>query len=215
LGHSCFKLKGSETTVITDPFSPDLGIAMGKQTARIVTVSHAHRDHDYTAAVDGEPKIVHGPGEYEIGGVLIIGVATFQDDDEGLKRGKNTAYVLEIDEVTVCHLGNLGHLLNAEQLEDIENIDVLLVPVGGGNTINAARAAELVRKIEPRIVIPMHYGNAGGDDARTRSASSSRRSASARLSRSPKCRSPAATCRNRPGSFCSTTKAGRPGFIHP
>lgn len=165
MGHSCFKLKGSETTVITDPFSPDMGIAMGKQTARIVTVSHSHRDHDYTAAVDGEPKVVHGPGEYEIGGVLIIGVATFQDDDGGQLRGKNTAYVLEIDEVTICHLGNLGHLLNAEQSEDIENIDVLLVPVGGGNTINAARAAEMVRKIEPRIVIPMHYGNTAGDDA--------------------------------------------------
>lgn len=158
LGHSCFKLKGSESTVITDPFSPDLGIPLSRQSAQIITVSQNGRNHAYTQSIDDNPKILKGPGEYEIGGVLIIGVATFQDGSDGELRGKNTAYVMEIDDITICHLGNLGHLLNGEQLEDIESIDILLVPVGGTRTINAAQAAELVRKIEPGIVIPMHYG---------------------------------------------------------
>jgi L-ascorbate metabolism protein UlaG (beta-lactamase superfamily) len=157
LGHSCFRLKGSHATVITDPYSPEIGYTMGKTNARIVTVSHQHPGHCYIQGVGGEPKIVERPGEYEIGGVLIIGIATFHDKEKGEKRGKNTVYLLEIDEVTICHLGDLGHVLTGEQVEEIDDVDVLLLPVGGVATINAATAAEVVRQIEPKIVIPMHY----------------------------------------------------------
>jgi len=157
LGHSCFKIKGSHATVITDPFSPELGYKLGKTTARIVTVSHQHPGHCYEQGVGGQPRVVKGPGEYEISGVLIIGVATFHDGERGKKRGKNTAYLMEIDDVSVCHLGDLGHVLTGEQVEEIDNVDVLLLPVGGVSTINAAKAAEVVRQLEPKVVIPMHY----------------------------------------------------------
>lgn len=157
LGHSCFKLKGSHATVITDPYSPEIGYSMGKTKARIVTVSHSHPGHSYAQGIGGEPKVVERPGEYEIGGVLIIGIATFHDKEGGKKRGKNTVYLLEIDEVSICHLGDLGHVLTGEQVEEIDDVDVLLLPVGGVATINAATAAEVVRQIEPKVVIPMHY----------------------------------------------------------
>ena len=157
LGHSCFRLKGSHATVITDPYSTGLGYSLGKPTARIVTVSHEHPGHCYVEGVGGQPRVVSRPGEYEISDVLIIGIATFHDGEGGRKRGKNIVYLMEIDEISVCHLGDLGHVLNNEQIEDIGNVDVLLLPVGGVSTINAPMAAEVVRQLEPKAVIPMHY----------------------------------------------------------
>ena len=157
LGHSCFKLRGKQATVITDPYSPNLGYSLGKQTASIVTVSHQHLGHSFTEGISGNPKLVNGPGEYEISNVLIIGVATFHDEDRGNKRGKNTVYLIEIDEISICHLGDLGHVLNNEQVEELGNVDVLLLPVGGVSTIDAPVATEIVRQLEPKIVIPMHY----------------------------------------------------------
>ena len=157
LGHSCFKLKGRQATVITDPYSPDLGYSLGKPAAHIVTVSHQHPGHSCIQGIGGEPRLVTGPGEYEINGILITGIATFHDRERGQSRGKNTVYLMEIDEVSVCHLGDLGHVLNDEQVEEIDDVDVLLVPVGGVSTINASVAAEIVRQVEPKAVIPMHY----------------------------------------------------------
>jgi L-ascorbate metabolism protein UlaG (beta-lactamase superfamily) len=157
LGHSCFKLKGRQATVITDPFSPDLGYSLGKPTATIVTVSHRHPGHCYTEGIGGSPRRVTGPGEYEISNVLIIGIATFHDENRGSIRGKNTIYLIEMDEISVCHLGDLGHVLTDEQVEELGNVDVLMVPVGGVSTINASMAAEVVRQLEPKVVLPMHY----------------------------------------------------------
>ena len=157
LGHSCFRIRGTQATVITDPYSPNLGYALGKPKARIVTVSHQHPGHSYVQGVGGEPKLITGPGEYEIGGVLIIGLATFHDAENGSQRGKNTIYLMEIDEVSLCHLGDLGHMLTAGQMEELGNVDILLVPVGGVSTIGAPIAAELARQLEPKVVIPMHY----------------------------------------------------------
>src|SRR3989304_6838443 len=157
LGHSCFRIKGSHTTVITDPYSPNSGYSLGKQTARIVTISHQHPEHSFVSGIGGEPRQVKGPGEYEIGGVMIVGSQTFHDAEKGKTKGKNTIYLIEIDDIAVCHLGALGHVLTAEQAEEIGNVDVLLVPVGGVSTINASKAAEVVRQLEPKIVMPMHY----------------------------------------------------------
>ncbi|MFC1992368.1 MBL fold metallo-hydrolase [Chloroflexota bacterium] len=157
LGHSCFKIKCNHGTVITDPYSPDLGYSLGNTNAHVVTVSHQHVGHSYTQGISDEPKLVTGPGEYEINGILIIGIATFHDDENGKKSGKNTVYVVEADDVSVCHLGDLGHVLTAGQVEEIDNVDVLLLPVGGVSTINARMAAEVVRQLEPKVVIPMHY----------------------------------------------------------
>jgi len=157
LGHSCFRIRGAHTTIITDPYAPDLGYSLGKPTARIVTVSHQHPGHSYVQGIGGDPRPVTGPGEYEISGVLIIGMTTFHDGEEGRKRGKNTAYLMEVDEVSVCHLGDLGHVLTTQQVAEIDDVDVLLLPVGGVSTIDAPMAAEVVRQLEPKVVVPMHY----------------------------------------------------------
>jgi len=130
---------------------------LGNPTAHIVTVSHQHDGHSYVQGIEGAPKLVTRPGEYEIGDVLIIGIATFHGGEGGQKRGRNTVYLLEMDEVSVCHLGDLGHVLTAEQVEEIDNVDVLLLPVGGVSTIDAPVAAEVVRQLEPKVVVPMHY----------------------------------------------------------
>ena len=157
LGHSCFKIRGKHVTVITDHYPPELGYSLGKPTAHMVTVSHQHPGHSYVQGIGGEPRLVTGPGEYEISGVLITGIVTFHDRERGKTRGRNTVYLMEVDEVSVCHLGDLGHVLTAEQVEEIGNVDVLLLPVGGVSTINAPMAAELVRQLEPKAVVPMHY----------------------------------------------------------
>lgn len=157
LGHGCFRLRGRAATVVTDPYPPSLGPRLPKLEADVVTTSHEHENHSYTQAVVKEPYIVRGPGEYEVAGVTVMGLPTFHDASQGAEHGRNTVCVIEIDDVRVCHLGDLGHPLAADMLEAIGNIDVLLVPVGGGKTLDAARAAEVVRQVEPRVVVPMHY----------------------------------------------------------
>jgi len=157
LGHSCFRIKGKQATLITDPYPPELGYPPLKQTANVITLSHRHPGHSFTQGISGNPKALTGPGEYEVSNMLIIGVASFHDNDRGSIRGKNTIYLIEIDEVSICHLGDLGHVLSDEQVEELGNIDVLLIPVGGVSTLNAPLAAEVVRQLEPKIVIPMHY----------------------------------------------------------
>lgn len=157
LGHSCFRLKGKEVTLLTDPFDRSSGYSLGKVTADVVTISHQAPDHSNVKGVGGHPQVVDGPGEYEIRGVFITGVATRRDDGKGREKERNTAYLIEMDDLTVCHLGDLGHLLTPQQVEQMNNADVLMIPVGGNNTINAVQAAEVVSQIEPRIVIPMHF----------------------------------------------------------
>jgi L-ascorbate metabolism protein UlaG (beta-lactamase superfamily) len=157
LGHSCFRIRGKQATIITDPFSPGMGYSLGKASANIVTVSHQHPDHNYSIGIGGIPHVVSRPGEYEIAGVLIIGLATFHDASKGADRGKNTVFVMETEEMSICHLGDLGQPLTDSQIEEIGKVDVLMVPVGGIVTINAATAAAMVRQMEPKIVLPMHY----------------------------------------------------------
>ncbi|MFA5629309.1 MAG: MBL fold metallo-hydrolase [Dehalococcoidales bacterium] len=158
LGHSCFKIKGKQATVITDPFSAGIGYTLGKQSADIVTVSHNHPGHSNVSAINGDPYVITGPGEYEISDVLVIGLPSYHDNEHGSLRGKNTVYLIEIDDVSICHLGDLGYPLTEDQLEELGTVDILMLPVGGVSTINAAAAASVVRQIEPKIVIPMHYG---------------------------------------------------------
>jgi L-ascorbate metabolism protein UlaG (beta-lactamase superfamily) len=157
LGHSCFRIRGKQATIITDPFSPGMGYSLGKASANIVTVSHQHPDHNYSAGIGGSPHVINRPGEYEISGVLIIGLATFHDASKGADRGKNTVFVMETEEMSICHLGDLGQPLTDSQIEEIGKVDILMVPVGGIVTINATAAAAMVRQMEPRIVLPMHY----------------------------------------------------------
>lgn len=157
LGHSCFKIKGKQATVVIDPYSPSVGFRMPKVEADVVTISHAHADHNFIEGVRGEPFVIFEPGEYEIKGIEIWGVATFHDDEGGAKRGKNIVHHIKIDEITIVHLGDLGHKLTPEQIEHLNEVDVLLVPVGGFYTIDAAAAREVIDQLEPKVVIPMHF----------------------------------------------------------
>lgn len=157
LGHSCFRFKGKQATVVTDPFPPNLGYTLGKIAAKVVTISHMHPGHSYIQGIGDEPRIIKSPGEYESSGVLTVGVRTYHDNEKGAQRGKNTAYIIELDELLICHLGDLGHVLTADQVATIDSVDILLIPVGGVSTIDAAQAAQVVRQLEPKIVIPMHY----------------------------------------------------------
>ncbi len=160
LGHSCFRIKGKEAVVITDPCHPSLGYSLGKLQANIVTLSHFHPGHCYTETITSEFKLIKGPGEYELGGTFITGIATWHDADQGKKLGKNTVYLLEMDGMTLCHLGDIGHLPASELIEDIGDIEVLFLPVGGVSTIGGSTAAEIVRRLTPKVVIPMHYKTA-------------------------------------------------------
>ncbi len=160
LGHGCFRLRGRGAAVVTDPYPPSIGLKLQRLDGDLVTVSHEHENHNYTQVMRDAYEI-RGPGEYEVAGVSVIGVPTFHDAEKGAKHGRNTVYLIEIDDVRVCHLGDLGHRLDDAEAEAIASPDVLLVPVGGNTAINAVQAAEVVRQLEPRFVVPMHYAIPG------------------------------------------------------
>lgn len=164
LGHSCFKLRGREASVITDPPSKKTGYTIGRPTANVITISHDHEGHSNVKAVTGDPVVIQGPGEFEAAGVLIRGTRTYHDEEHGQERGQNTAFVLELDDLRICHLGDLGHVPTPEQVEELSGIDILLTPVGGGTTIGATAAAETVSLLGPKLVIPMHYGTSASKD---------------------------------------------------
>ena len=157
LGHSCFLISGKEKTIVTDPYHPDLGYRLGELEADIVTLSHFHPGHSYIEGIVNDPRRVKSPGEYEIGGTFITGVASFHDNNKGDLRGKNTIYIIETDDITLCHLGDLGHPLGPHSIEEIGDVDILFLPVGEVSTMPVDTAVEIVRQLEPPIVIPMHY----------------------------------------------------------
>ncbi|MDQ1283777.1 MAG: hypothetical protein QG620_125 [Patescibacteria group bacterium] len=163
-GHSCFKIttkpagRGQEDVVIfIDPFDKSVGLRPPQGNANLVLVTHDHPDHNNVEALKGEPNVVDIPGEYSVRGVNIMGISSFHDAKEGAERGQNTIFVLESEEMRLCHLGDLGHDLSEKQLEAINGVDILMVPIGGKYTIDGEKACDLVRKIEPNVVIPMHY----------------------------------------------------------
>jgi L-ascorbate metabolism protein UlaG (beta-lactamase superfamily) len=160
LGHACFRLRGRDVTIVTDPFEgDDWGYPPVATTANVVTISNDHPHHAGFSGIDGRPRILRGPGEYEIGGALIWGVRTRRRTDEASSgAARNTAFVIQLEELTVCHLGDLADApLSPEELARIKDADVLLVPVGGNCTINATQAAEVVAQVEPKLIVPMHF----------------------------------------------------------
>jgi len=157
-GQSCFKIQSGETVIFTDPFDKSIGLTPPRGVAHIITISHQHLDHANAESLSGEPLVIDGPGEYEIKGVGIKGIFSFHDDQEGKERGANTIFVLEVEGIKICHLGDLGQKkLTDEQLEKIDEADILMIPVGGVFTVDGEEAAEIINQIEPRLVIPMHY----------------------------------------------------------
>lgn len=162
LGHASFKIRGRHVALITDPFNPEMtGLKFPKIAADIVTISHQHGDHNFLGRILDTPVIIAGPGEYEAKGVRIVGIATYHDAVKGSQRGKNTIYRIEMDGISLVHCGDLGHKLDDGQIDQLGDVDLLMIPVGGVYTISAKEATEVVHRLEPKIVIPMHYNTSG------------------------------------------------------
>ena len=153
-GLSCFRItERKHAAVVTDPFGKGIGLPELKLKGDIVTVSHVAKGHSNIAAVSSRKHVIDGPGEYEMGGVFITGIATFDKSNSS----RNVVYVFDYLGMTVAHLGDMQQVPTQKQIEALEQVNILLVPVGAGLSLNAAQAAELVSMLEPNIVIPMHY----------------------------------------------------------
>jgi len=160
LGHSCFLIT-SDTglRIITDPYTSGggVGYAPVNEAADIVVVSHDHFDHNAVSSVPGRPEVVTDSGVKEAKGIQFKGIATYHDASQGGERGANTVFCFAVDGLKLCHLGDLGHLLSREEISEIGDVDVLLVPVGGFFTIDAKVASQVCDDLKPKVVVPMHY----------------------------------------------------------
>ncbi len=157
-GQSCFRIKEGSVMVVTDPYDKSIGYTVPKLRADFVTISHDAPGHGNAASVKGDPKVLSRPGEYEIKGVFVTGIQTWRGSAvQGEAKEENTVFVFEFGDLTVCHLGDLSKVLTQAQVESMPDVDVLLVPVGGGGALDADKAAEVIAQLEPRIVVPMHY----------------------------------------------------------
>jgi L-ascorbate metabolism protein UlaG (beta-lactamase superfamily) len=162
-GQSLFEIivsvrQGEETKMIIDPFEESYGLKLPKLQADILLVSHEHKDHSNAGGVSGNYFLIESPGEYEVKGVYVKGIPAFHDSSLGKERGKVTVFKILAEEIKICHLSDLGQKeLTEQQLEEIGEVDILLIPVGGNFTIGAKEASTIINQIEPKIVIPMHY----------------------------------------------------------
>ncbi len=167
LGHACFLIiTGDGTRIITDPYQAGNGInyAPVNEAADIVVMTHDHHsDHWNAAAIKGKPEVVKGSGIKKVKGIEFNGVATYHDEAKGAQRGTNIVFCFSVDSMKLCHAGDLGHVLTAGQILQIDKVDVLFLPVGGFYTIDASAAGKVVDQIKPRIVIPMHFKTAKCD----------------------------------------------------
>src|ERR1700737_447587 len=157
-GLNSVRLRGREATVLIDPYEPKLGLAPVRLNVQIVILTHEDPTHFSMQGLGSDYNSISGAGELEIKGIAMHGIQTFHDAKHGAERGKNFVYVIDVDDLRVCHLGHLGHALDEGQLDAIgSKIDVLCVPVGGGSHINSAQATEIVNQIEPKLVVPISY----------------------------------------------------------
>ncbi len=160
-GHACFTITSSEgTAIVTDPYEPGcfdggIGYDAVDDKADVVLISHDHPDHNYTASLKGDPEVLHSTGMAK--NIDFATVDTCHDESGGTERGKNTLFAFSVDGLRIGFMGDLGHLLDDDQLKELGKIDILLVPVGGVFTIDADGAAKLIEQVKPRLVIPMHY----------------------------------------------------------
>lgn len=151
-------MQSGDKTLVIDPFSKNIGLAPPSMQADIVLVTHEHYDHNNIKALKGDPFLINSPGEYEIKGIKVNGIESFHDNEQGAKRGLNTIYVIEMEGIRLAHAGDFGQdSLDEFQLDKMGNIDILMIPVGGHFTIGAKKAADILKQVEPKIAIPMHY----------------------------------------------------------
>jgi L-ascorbate metabolism protein UlaG (beta-lactamase superfamily) len=164
LGHASFLITSDQgKKIVTDPYKPGafgLGYGSIPDEADIVTVSHEHDDHNYADGVPGNPQVVRGPGLHQVNGIEFKGIACQHDESGGKERGPNNIFCFTVNNVRLCHLGDLGHVLENDQVAAIGTVDVLLIPVGGSFTIDARGADNVIGQINPLVVIPMHFKTA-------------------------------------------------------
>jgi L-ascorbate metabolism protein UlaG (beta-lactamase superfamily) len=159
-GHSCFTLRGKETTLVIDPCGPALGCGSKWGFPQAVLITHEHPGHSYLegfTSIDCNPRIFKGPGEYEVGGAFITAVRTFHDGESGAERGRNTVYSIEMEGLRICHVGDLGHPLTARVAHELGQADVLCIPAGEITTLTVTEARSVVKAFQPRYILPMHY----------------------------------------------------------
>lgn len=162
-GHALFKIavnprKNSQVNIVIDPFDKSIGLRFPRLEADILLVTHQHHDHNNVKGVLGTPFVIEGPGEYEVKDIFIHGISGFHDNCEGKERGENTIYVIETEDIKLCHMGDFGqNELTEAQLDKIGNVDILMIPVGGTYTITDKEAVKVMAQLEPKITIPMHY----------------------------------------------------------
>jgi len=157
-GHACFLFTNSEgKKILTDPFDTSVGYNLPDAEPDIVTISHSHLDHNATHLLKGNPIVVEGEGQTQISNIKISGFKTYHDEEQGKKRGINIIYLIETDNIKILHLGDLGEILSDELKNKLGDIDILCIPVGGVYTIDAEGAKKVVEKLNPKIIIPMHY----------------------------------------------------------
>jgi len=157
LGHACVRIRAKEATIVADPCDKSSGYSLGRPTADLVTVSFDDRAHNYAEGVAGQPRVLSGPGEYEIAGASVVGVATWHDREAKAAGARNVVFVYDLEDLRICHLGAIGGVPTSDQLEEIGSVDILLVPVGGGDSLDAPAASEAVSLIEPGLVIPINF----------------------------------------------------------
>lgn len=166
-GHSCFKIQtkkergGDDVNLFTDPFDKSVGLRPPQGGADVITVSHNHPDHNQTQSLKNNPFVIDAPGEYSLKGIAIRGIESFHDNTQGAEKGRNTIFVIESEDIRICHLGDLGHLLEDKQVDAIGAVDILMIPVGGKYTLDSALAEKVAGQLEPKLILPMHYALPG------------------------------------------------------
>lgn len=158
LGHSCFLIKTSNgRRILLDPFCENIGYKSYKEHVDIITVSNAHFEHNFSMNIDNDTKILNTPSNYETYYCKIEGLPSFHDKLHGLKRGPNIIFKLFIDGISICHLGDIGHIPSDSLVQRIGKVDILMIPIGGNYTINASEATHICNIIKSKYVIPIHY----------------------------------------------------------
>lgn len=158
LGHSCFLITNKRgINILTDPFDDTLGYKMTKEKINIITISHEHYDHNNTMGIKGKPVVLKGTVNRDTHKMIFKGISSYHDSVYGKNRGSNTIFIIKTDEMVLCHLGDLGHVLENRQLEEINQVDILFIPVGGYYTLNHIQADQVIEQLKPKIVLPMHY----------------------------------------------------------
>lgn len=160
-GHASFTITASDGTVlITDPYDPSgyggvLSYDPVRDKADAVLVSHDHADHNYVEGLPGSPQVLKGSGQVK--DIKLKAINTYHDESHGAERGANTVFVFKVDGINICFVGDLGHQLSSKQIEAIDAVGLLLIPVGGTYTVDAEGAAKVVESLKARLVIPMHF----------------------------------------------------------